>query len=424
MHPWIFSILLLFYAFLLSACQDDEEVIATAFYPRVSPDSIAKQTGLPVIVINTNDASSISDKETWEKGILIFTDSRQQMESFSDSIEVKGRGNVSFQYPKKSFTLKFEHKQSILGMPKHKRWVFQANYHDRTLMRNALTFHLGHYADGMEWNPHAEYAEVIFNGQHIGNYLVCEQIRVDKNRIPISEEYAEDEDCGFIYEYDLYFDGENRFFTPINYFPVCISYPQPEDCTPAQLEYAKRFIRKAETKLLSKNYDSLFDKYFDLDSFVDYWIVMTITGNIEPSAPRSVFFYKKPSGKLFAGPLWDFDYSTYKKVDGNLNTDVLYYTRLFKSSDFRLAVVRRWNELSPVLRRELQHFIKQNRDYLSQSAELNYSIWPITVAFLNKCRNGDELYSYEQAVDSLCSKAYRRMDYLDGIVRSFATETN
>lgn len=409
------SILLLTFLLFITACHDEDMTIVEST-PHVSADDIARQTGLPVIVINTEDSADITDKTIWKNGILVLNDTLQGV-MLCDSIEIKGRGNVSFKYPKKSFTLKFNHKQSLLGMPKHKRWVFQANYHDRTLMRNALTFHLGHLADGMEWNPHAEFAEVIFNGKHIGNYLVCEQIRADKNRVPIDEGNIEDADCGFIFEYDLYFDSEPRFQSPIYHFPVCIGYPKSEDCAPEQFGFAKRYIKKVETKLLSKSYDSLFDNYLDIDSFVDYWIIMTITGNIEPSSPRSVYFYKKPSGKLFAGPLWDFDFSTYKRVDGNLNSDVLYYTALFKSPEFRNAVVRRWSILSPVLRRELQQFVVQNRSYLSRSAILNSEIWPITTAYINKCRNGDELLSFEDAVDSLYSKANQRFDYIDSFLR-------
>lgn len=414
------SFILLLNLLVVAACHEVDDIVID--WPQISADSIAELTGLPVLIINTDDAMGISDKKTWKKGMLISENTPAA--PICDSVSIKGRGNASFKYPKKSFTLKFEHKQSLLGMPKHKRWVFQANYHDRTLMRNALTFHLGLCADGMEWNPHAVYAEVILNGQHIGNYLVCEQIRADKNRVPILEDYSEDDDCGFILEYDLYYDSEYKFPSAINRFPVCVSYPQEEDCTSEQYNYVESYIRRVETRLLSKDFVALFDRYIDIDSFVDYWIVMTITGNIEPSAPRSVYFYKKPGGKLYAGPLWDFDFSTYKTVEGNINTEVHYYTRLFMSEKFRRAVVSRWQELSPFLRQEIGLFIKQNRNYLSKSAELNYSIWPITVAFINKCRNGDELYSFEQAVDSLCSKAHRRMDYLDGIVRSFETDVN
>ncbi len=402
-------------ALLFLSCNEDDLVIGNDIESDCQTDTISIRTGLPIIEITMADGSGIPDKETWKAGTLIFRGD-DCFRGVADSIEIKGRGNASSLYPKKSFTLKFQNKQSLLGLPRHKRWVFQANYHDRTLLRNALTFHLGHFADGMEWNPHAEFAEVIFNGEYIGNYLVCEQIRADKNRVPIAAEAIEHEDCGFIFEYDIYFDSKPRFHSSICHFPICIKYPDDDDCRDGQVEYARRFIQKVETMLFASDFEKLFDECLDLDSFVDYWIIMTITGNIEPEEPRSVYFYKKSSGKLYAGPLWDFDFSTYRKSTGTDNRYVLYYTRLFKSPVFRERVRERWQELSPILRQEASEFIMQERSYLAQSAELNYGKWPIK-AFLHRCENGDELLTFQDATDRLHSITMARMDYVDGIVR-------
>lgn len=76
-------------------------------------------------------------------------------EDFKDSIEVKGRGNGTWRFPKKPFNVKLNNKSSILGMPKHKRWSFLANYRDRTLLRNDVTFHIGYIADNLQWTPKA-----------------------------------------------------------------------------------------------------------------------------------------------------------------------------------------------------------------------------------------------------------------------------
>ncbi len=416
---WRFCLTCLFFSsFILPGCSEKEEIqeIIENDSP-ISTDSVVIETGLPIISIITDDGTEISDRDTWKAGALEFKGG-DRFGCFSDSIKVKGRGNASFHYPKKSFTLKFRNKQSLLGMPKHKRWVFQANYHDRTLLRNALTFHIGHFADGMEWNPHAEFAEVIFNGVHIGNYLVCEQIRADKNRVPISSDLTNDEVGGFLFEYDYYFNTTPRFFSPMRHFPVCIKYPDEEDCNEEQVDFAREFITTIEVLLFAHKYDQLFAHYLDLDSFVDYWIIMTITGNIEPAKPRSVYFYKKPSGKFFAGPLWDFDFSTYCNEEGTDNMDVLYYTVLFRSQVFRDRVKERWQELSPILRQEAVKFIMEERSYLSQSAEINYKLWPIISPYVKKCQNGDEFFSYQEAIDSLLSKTMARMDYVEKVVQN------
>lgn len=411
------KLLFIFISFeLIISCKEEITMIETEDV-KTQNDSIHINTGLPVIEIITDDGTDVMDKETWKSGVLkLYKD--EDTSVISDSIKIKGRGNVSFQFPKKSFTLKFDNKQSVLGMRKHKRWVFQANYHDRTLLRNALTFHISHIADKMEWNPQAEFAEVIYNGKHIGNYLICEQIKVDKNRVPIDEKCLADEDCGFIFEYDSYFDENLRFLSSIYNFPVCISYPDEEDCNGEQINYAKNFIKKIEELTVSKDFDKLFAKYIDIDSFVDYWIVLTITGNTEPSVPRSVYFYKKPGGKLFAGPLWDFDYSTFTAETGTSNTDILYYTMLFKSDVFRSKIKSRWKELSVMIRKEANSFIIQNKHYLYESAVVNEKIWPIVFPYSNKCKNGDEDLPFQDSVDALTDMFNARMDFVDGLIQA------
>ena len=94
-------------------------------------------------------------------------------------ISIRGRGNTTWTWPKKPYTFKFESRTEVLGMPKHKRWILLANFMDRTLMRNALAFHLSELTS-LSWTPKNRYCELILNGKHMGNYLLTEQIRVDK----------------------------------------------------------------------------------------------------------------------------------------------------------------------------------------------------------------------------------------------------
>ena len=55
-------------------------------------------------------------------------------------IRIKGRGNATFNYPKKPFTVKLESKTGLLGMEKSKKWVLLAGYCDKSLLRAALGF--------------------------------------------------------------------------------------------------------------------------------------------------------------------------------------------------------------------------------------------------------------------------------------------
>ena len=132
---------------------------------------------------------------------------------------MRGRGNSTWNYPKNPYAFKLDDKAEILGMPKHKRWVLLANWMDRTLLRNRTSFQIA-ASTGLAWTPNGEFVEVILNGQHIGNYYLCEQVKIDENRLDINDPYdAEDAysgnpaDYGYLLEADDSYDETWKFTT-------------------------------------------------------------------------------------------------------------------------------------------------------------------------------------------------------------------
>ena len=63
--------------------------------------------------------------------------------------------------------MKLSDKAEVLGMPKDKKWIFLAEYSDKTLMRNKIAFEMG-YLSKLEWTPKSEYAEVFVKGPGSG----------------------------------------------------------------------------------------------------------------------------------------------------------------------------------------------------------------------------------------------------------------
>ena len=100
--------------------------------------------------------------------------------------QIKGRGNYTWIWDKKPYALKFKDKKTVLGMPAHKRWILLANWRDRTLLRNDATFWLSKQS-GLPYTVSGQFVELEFNGEHRGNYYLCEQIKIDKNRVNIKD---------------------------------------------------------------------------------------------------------------------------------------------------------------------------------------------------------------------------------------------
>lgn len=383
-------------------------------------------TGLPVMVITTNDGKDITSKEEW-KGARISIVGAGKYASLSEcDVEVKGRGNSTWGYDKKPYALKFPSKTPVLGMPKHKRWVLLANTMDKTMMRNKIAYRVAEQTS-LAWTPRTEYVEVILNGKHIGNYLVAEQIRIDSNRIDIVEMDSSDNSGeavtgGYVYEMDFHFDNVNQWWTAHG-FPSSIVFPDEEDITSAQLAWGKNYFNEAESVLFGSNFKDTtngYAKYLDAQSFVDYWLVYELCINHELGNPGSVYMHKDRGGKLVAGPVWDFDWGTFSyaaspHAQGKLfMTGAIWYRRLFEDPAFKALAKERWQALHSKFA-SVGDYIDEQYEYLGESAKKNFAIWnPATTGNVN----GDVYLSFDDAVARLRSIYVQRVEALDAI---FAT---
>ncbi len=389
---------------------DNEEI--RAFIVNIAP-----YTGLPVAIIRTENEIMVKDKKTWMNA-QITIDGMGKMQSMSGSTTVKGRGNGSWKYPKKPFNIKLSEKQEVLGMPKQKNWAFLANYRDRTLLRNDVTFQLGYMADNLEWTPKCQYVEVLFNGEYQGNFLICERIRVDKNRVNIKEMTTDDIDeesitGGYILEYDKYYDEVNKFKTALNNWPVNINEPDEKVLNEKQFKYIQDYTNKVEELLSTGNFDELYNNYIDINSFIDYWIVQALCGNTEMYNIYSVYCYKHRNGKMFAGPLWDFDYSTYVSASGTNSKSGVWFKYLFESAVFKQKVKERFAVLKPRFE-TIPQYIASKSQYLSTSVEENWKLWPISTSYIPSSLNKDEtLPTYQEAIDRMTSIYQARLSWLE-----------
>ena len=373
-------------------------------------------TGLPIVIIETPNAATIPPKtEDWladTKIKIINTDGTVNYEGASDNI--RGRGNSTWSYPKKPYAIKLDSKASILGMPKHKRWVLLANWMDRTMMRNRVAFKISQLT-GLEWTPRGEFVEVILNGAHVGNYYLCEQIKIDENRVNVHE--MEDTDIegdaitgGYLMELDVYFDEVNKFKSSIKNLPYMFKEPDEDALNTQQFEYFKNYVNTMETLMYDDATFATRDyaNYMDIDSFIDWWLVHELAQNGEPIHPKSSYMHKDKLGKLKAGPVWDFDWGTFvPTTSGCCISNAIYYGRLFQDPTFVARVKERWAILKPNFE-TIPSYIESEKVKLTKSANINIQLWPISSRV-----NGDETLSYEDAISRMKAAYELRLQRLD-----------
>lgn len=444
-------------------------------------------TGLPVVVVNqlSGTTSSESDSDytrasnAWYKatgtkwqpkdadwsmedgdnfmvynadGTSALTDKNGAVVTDAVLSSTRLRGNVTQQMPKKPFAVKLDKKHGVLDMPAHKRWVLLANWKDRTLMRNEVAFGIADVFkqtfpnDGMAWNPSGQHVELVYNGVYVGNYYLCEHVKIDGNRLDINDPYdAEDAysgnpaDYGYLLEADDGYD-ETWKFTTACYVPFLFK----DDGNDAMLTYAANLVRGIEDNLFkntSAGYEAAFAQ-MDLTSFVDYWLIQELMMNSETKHPKSCYNYLN-NGKMYAGPLWDFDWntlptsSTYSEESYSYTTSILsknkayhkrsgyptapntsdknyiWYPMLVKNATFKALAAERWNAVKGAIQAYVDTEIPRVQAAIAKSEAENNKMWPVdsgTSAWGSKRYStygigggfcGDEAKSFSDAVSTM-----------------------
>ena len=348
-------------------------------------------TRLPVVIIKTDSPEEISSKTEWRgSGIKIMgTDWKLQDMGKSG---IRGRGNWTWEkYPKKPYALKLDNAQKVLGMPPHKRWILLAEY--RGFIGNPLMFEATRRAPALGWAPRGEFVELVLNGKFEGLYYLCEQIKIDPNRVNIQKLKASDTSYpevsgGYLLEYDELYDEEHKFLSSGFHLPVQIK--SPGDTLPeAQFNYIRDFINEMEREIkkIGTGEESHYKDYLDIDSFADWWLVLETISNYEAYKPRSVKFYKGRDGvdsppgtvcKLKAGPLWDQELFL---VDKQFNSkDMYYFKYLFRDPEFVRIVKERWEVYKGNIlgNSQYQDFVEYMGDIVTlikESATRDTALW-------------------------------------------------
>ena len=122
---------------------------------------------------------------------------------------VKVRGNWTTSYDKKSLRIKFDEKQSMLGLHEgkdYKNWVLLACYKDASLMRDAAAFEMYKTMFPEYYSSDSQLVEVYINDVYWGIYLLAEQQETKKGRIEVTEpekNYLK-ANIGYLLEFDNY----------------------------------------------------------------------------------------------------------------------------------------------------------------------------------------------------------------------------
>lgn len=232
--------------------------------------------------------------------------------------KIKVRGNSTSSGEKKPYNFKLSGKTELLGMGKAKKWCLLANCYEKTLIRNEMVFDFARNSTCLEYTPDSRFVDVYLNGILQGNYILCEAVEAGSNRVDIDIDNGE-----YLLERDVR-DDEGTVYINSPVLGIRFGINEPEEPTAQQVEELQAFLKKAENALVSGKMSEI-EKYFNVESVVDFYIIMEYFKQVDISVGSTRFYIK--DGKIHGGPVWDFDltmgnclssyYTAYNNVGGS-----------------------------------------------------------------------------------------------------------
>ena len=397
----------------------------------------AKATGVPQVHFNTNEGASVNTRTRYFEGQFSLVQAASNVK-FPECASVqgklgamKGRGNYSWSFAKKSFTVKLDAKANLCGMGNSKKWALVANHYDKSLLRNTVADYIGSKLTNLAFTPDSRPVDVWFNGSYQGSYILIERIAGDTKAPRLPYDALDDnrvynktttpldpkDTPGFLLEWDFR-KGADKNITvggrgyagikdPENDYGKDSSASNPSGTllgtgiTTAQVNYINGYVDDCDAKLFGSNFkddDAGWQSCIDLPSAVDYYIGMELMKPVDGNMWASVYMWKPKGGKLQMGPMWDFDLAagSANRAGGTVNYSGWYlrnvisttakqssktwFNRLNEDSDFVNAVKARWKVISldADLRGSVDEFLGTQSSKIEGSATENFKKWSVT----------------------------------------------
>jgi hypothetical protein len=424
---------------------------------------VFNSSGLPIVVINTNNQLITETNITADLGIIYngvgqLNHPSDPKNNYNGKAAIHIRGQTTKNFEKKAYSIELRNisgqalNSSILGMPSESDWELIAEYQDKTLMRIPLSYQLarqmGHYA------ARTKNVEVIVDGEYRGIYALVEKIKRNVERVNIRKLSLSDNALPFVSGgYLLKIDrtdspGWNSLLpgnspSGSHFF---YQYCEPKDSliTTQQSNYIKTYMNDFETLMDSPNYKDPvngYAKYVDVSSAVDYLIANEISKNVD-GYRLSSYLYKKDiaqGGKLFFGPVWDYDLAWHNCNYANttdptgweyLSQDSahpspMWWTKFMQDSNFVNKLYCRWQTLRQgvLSNNSIYQYIDSTTAALNEAQKRNFKQWPIIGTFIYPNPQYQLNASYTTEIADLKTWVNSRFAWMDANINGHCTIT-
>lgn len=390
----------------------------TFIIPKESSVEVTPQ--IPHFYIDTDDGVPIVEKRVYIDA-TIRLEGGDKYDNFEGRGAIRGRGNSTWNMPKKPYRFKLDEAASLLGLVAEKNWVLLQNYIDPSLMCNSVAMRTGQLLE-IPFTHHMIPVDVTLNGEYIGSYTFTEHKEVTENRINVGKD-------GWLIELDVAFDEDFKFHSNSYELPVMIQYPKLGKMSDSDATAIFNEMKDSFNSLEALIYDDSFPntdylEYLDSKSFVNYLIVYTLTLNREINWPKSTYLYKKNDEKYCMGPIWDFDNSfghrwshkdthftrsdspLFIENDNNFKGGI-FFSRIASDSVIQKLYKEEWSKFKQNSYPILVDYIKEYAELIRDSHARDQEVWGISSGSIDKYR--------DQMLDWL----EQRVAYMDNLTANY-----
>ena len=357
-------------------------------------DAMSYSGTLPVMFINTEGAVPITSKEEYvyadyyvdNMGIEGIENVGSQ--DAPQLMEIRGRGNYTWSdFDKKPYRIKLDQKTPLLGMKRNKHFALLAHPDDKLgFLRNTVGFELSRRL-GLAWTPAQQPVEVVLNGDYLGLYMLTEIIRVEPDRVNITEQANYETNRflitgGWLVEIDNYLEEEQVRTVEGNGNSIWSTYKSPELLSDEQRTYLTGLINTANAAIyVNDKTNNSWEKYIDPDTLACFYLTQELLDDTE-SFHGSCYWHKEngDSTKIMFGPVWDFG-NAFHRTPNRFIYDKPAFTQTWigeiaKFPHFQEIVLKHWNRYVRIHHKSMDEFIDDFIGKIYYAAMSDAARWP------------------------------------------------
>lgn len=354
------------------------------------PFTFVQSANVPAMYISVASGSMAyihAQKGNEEPGTLRLYTAGGELDCYGNLDFIKGRGNSTWFQEKKPYSLKLSAEADLLGMGKAQKWILLANAEDPSQLRNKIVFD---YADaaGLAYSPSSTWVDLYLNGEYAGVYLLSERNEIHPQRVAI------DADSGFLVSMELDWRMEEQgypFIYTNNGSALRIHHSALDDDALAYV------WESAESAILAEDgVDPIsgrqWTELIDLDSWAKKYLIEEIFGSVDAGAVSQFFYGDQKAGKIFAGPVWDYDKTIGNIVEWQLQSPCAFFANrpilrtgmdrpwfyaLYQKEAFYNRVVELYQTtFRPLLEDFLDGTLQDYASRIAQTVEADKLRWP------------------------------------------------